>query len=87
MSATTSYIKQKATLAAIRIVHMLPDTIEEFETLIPDMLQDKHHSNSWKLKSGVLMATLTLLLEIFVKEPSYIEKYRKYVPTLVFWYC
>jgi AP-1 complex subunit gamma-1 len=54
--ATSSYIKQKAVLAAIRTVKNIPDVIEDFLDIIDQLIYDKSQS--------VLLATVTLMVEI-----------------------
>lgn len=56
MKADSSYIRQRAALAAIRTVKNIPDVIEDFHEVISKCINDKHQS--------VVMATVTLCCEI-----------------------
>lgn len=73
--ATSSYIKQKAVLAAIRVVKNIPDVIEDFLEIIDQLIYDKSQS--------VLMATVTLMVEILRVDATHTKAFRKYVPPLV----
>ena len=75
MKSTSSYIKQKAVLAAIRTIKNIPDTIEDFLEIIDQLIYDKSQS--------VIMATVTLMVEILRVDEQYIKSFRKYVSTLV----
>jgi AP-1 complex subunit gamma-1 len=75
MKSTSSYIKQKAILAAIRTIKNIPDTIEDFLEIIDQIIYDK--------SQAVIMATVTLMVEILRVDESYAKAFRKYVSTLV----
>ena len=74
-SATSAYIKQKAVLAAIRTIKNIPDVIEDFLEIIDQLIYDKSHS--------VIMATVTLMVEILRVDETYVKAFRKYVGALV----
>jgi AP-1 complex subunit gamma-1 len=75
-TATSSYIKQKAVLAAIRTIKNIPDVIEDFLEIIDQLIYDK--------SSSVLMATVTLMVEILrVDFDGFVKTFRKYVAPLV----
>jgi AP-1 complex subunit gamma-1 len=40
MKSSSSYIRQRACLAAIRIIKHIPDTIEDFVEIIADLVKD-----------------------------------------------
>jgi AP-1 complex subunit gamma-1 len=75
MKSQSSYIKQKAILAAIRTLKNIPDTIEDFLEIIDQLVYDKSHS--------VIMSTVTLMIEILRIDGSYVKHFRKYVSALV----
>eukprot|EP01097_Dermamoeba_algensis_P002935 TRINITY_DN2169_c0_g1_i1.p1 TRINITY_DN2169_c0_g1~~TRINITY_DN2169_c0_g1_i1.p1 ORF type:complete len:918 (-),score=256.83 TRINITY_DN2169_c0_g1_i1:213-2966(-) len=75
MQSTNSYLKKKATICAVRIIRKVPELIENFVPKIKPLLGERNH--------GVLISTLSLMTEICVVDPSYIEQFRKLVPNLV----
>jgi len=75
MKSGSSYIRQRAALAAIRTVKNIPDTIEDFLEIIETLISDKHQA--------VLMATVTLMCEICKIDEQHIPFFRKMVSTLV----
>jgi AP-1 complex subunit gamma-1 len=58
-------------LAAIRTIKNIPDVIEDFLEIIDQLIYDKSQS--------VLMATVTLMVEILRVDESFIKTFRKYV--------
>ncbi len=40
MKSSSSYIRQRACLAAVRIIRNIPDTIEDFVEIIADLIKD-----------------------------------------------
>lgn len=75
MKSSSSYIRQRACLAAIRIIKHIPDTIEDFVEIIADLVKDSSQS--------VLMATVTLCNEICKVEPSFVKKFKKHLSHLI----
>lgn len=57
-----------------RVVRKVPEVIESFIDRAAGLLNDRHH--------GVLLAGVTLMLEICTVEPTVIPVYRQHVPTL-----
>ncbi len=74
MRSSSSYIRTRAALAAIRTIKNIPDVIEDFYEAITQCLEDKHQ--------GVLMATVTLCCEICRIDDSHIPWMRKFVQPL-----
>jgi AP-1 complex subunit gamma-1 len=72
---TNPYIKKKAALACTKIIRKCPELLENIADKLNLLLEDKHH--------GVLLAGLSLTSLIFKMEPSYIEKYKKYLTPLI----
>jgi AP-1 complex subunit gamma-1 len=62
-------------LAAIRTIKNIPDVIEDFLEIIDQLIYDKSQS--------VIMATVTLMVEILRVDDSFIKTFRKYVQPLV----
>ena len=58
-------------LAAIRTIKNIPDVIEDFLEIIDQLIYDKSQS--------VIMATVTLMVEILRVDDSFIKQFRKYV--------
>ncbi len=75
MKQTSPFIKQKAILAAVRVIKNIPDAIEDFLDIIDQLVYEKN--------TTVLMATVTFMIEILKIDPSYTKKFRRYVSTLV----
>jgi AP-1 complex subunit gamma-1 len=42
MKSSSSYVRQKAALAAVRIIRNIPDTIDDFSEMIGNVIQDKN---------------------------------------------
>ena len=76
MSNPNPYIKKKAALAATRIIKKCPELLETFADRIGSYLEDKNH--------GVLICGISLAIQVFKQDSSYIETYRKYLNGIVF---
>ena len=74
-TSTSGYIKQKAALAAIRVIKNIPDVIEDFLEIIDALIYDQNQS--------VLMTTATLMVEILAVDDQWVKPFRKYVAVLV----
>lgn len=59
---------------ACRVVRKVPEVLESFVDRAAGLLSDRHH--------GVLLAGVTLMLEICSTEPAIVPVYRSHVPTL-----
>ena len=71
-----AYIRKKAALCAVRIIRKVPELIEEFQTSVTALLNDKNHA--------VLLTAVTLLIEMVKLDESLIaSSFRKLVPTVV----
>ena len=75
MKTGSSYIKTKATLAAVRTIRNFPDAIDDFLEIIDQLIYDKNQT--------VILACVTLMVEIVRTDGSYAKNFRKYVSTLV----
>ena len=74
MKSPSSYIRQRAGLAAIRTLKNIPDVIEDFYDAISFQMNDKHQA--------VLMAVVTLCCEICKIDSDHLPFLRKFVPSL-----
>jgi len=77
MSNQTPYIRKKAALCAIKLVRKAPELTEFFVPKIKALLGDRNH--------GVLLTTVSLLVELCEMEPQLIDglMMRKLAPVLV----
>jgi len=75
MVSGNNYIKKKAALAATRIIRRVPELMDEFIDKIPRLMEERHH--------GVLLSTITLIVDILQLNISHKDKFKKYVPFLV----
>ena len=75
LRSTNSYLRKKASLAAIRLLKKEPDLIEQLGDRIVSLLKDKAH--------GVLITGLQLMIEVLDLIPDLKEEYQKLVPSLV----
>lgn len=74
LSNNNPYIKKKAAMAMSKIIRKCPEMLETVAEKLNTLFEDKNH--------GVLICGLSLITQIFKTEPSYIDKYRKYIPNL-----
>ena len=75
LRSSNSYLRKKASLAAIRLLKKEPDLIEQLGDRIVSLLKDKAH--------GVLITGLQLMIEVLDLIPDLKEEYQKLVPSLV----
>ena len=75
MRSTSSYIKKKAILAAVRIIRNIPDTIDDFLEVIDVLINEHSHS--------ITLATMTLIEEIIKIEPERVSTFRKYTKIMI----
>ena len=75
MRSTSSYIKKKAILAAVRIIKNIPDTIDDFMEVIDALINEHSHS--------ITLATMTLIQEILNIEPERVKAFRKYTKVMI----
>lgn len=66
LSSQNPYIRKKAALCAIRIIRKVPELLEYFVPKIRPLLSEKHH--------GVLVTSVTLLIEMCKVEPTTVVK-------------
>lgn len=75
LRSTNSYLRKKASLAAIRLLKKEPDLIEHMSERIVALLKDRAH--------GVLLTGLQLMIEVLILLPDMKAEYVKLVPALV----
>jgi len=75
LGSTSSYIRKKSALCALRIIKKVPDLTENYIQKAKKLLGEKHH--------GVLLTAVTLLTEMCKNNQSVVKEIRKYVPHLV----
>ena len=75
MKSSSPYIRQRACLAAVRIIKNIPDTIEDFMEIIAELIKDSSQS--------VLMAVVTLCNEICKTDASFVKNFRKHLGQLI----
>ena len=75
LRSSNSYLRKKASLAAIRLLKKEPDLIEQLGDRIVSLLKDKAH--------GVIITGLQLMIEVLDLIPDLKEEYQKLVPSLV----
>lgn len=74
LASTNPYLRKKAALCASRVLRKVPDMMESFMEKAPGLLEDRSHS--------VLLAGVTLMLDMCALEPGSAEQLRAQVPLL-----
>ena len=69
------YIKKKAALACSKIIRKSPEFLEVIAEKLNTFFEDKNH--------GVLICGLSLAIQVFKLDESYIEKYSKYLKNMI----
>lgn len=75
MRSSSNLVKTKACMAALRIIKQMPETIDDFLDTLDDLVYEK--------SQAVLMATMTLMIDICRINSKYAPKFKKYVSNLV----
>ncbi|ORX46656.1 hypothetical protein BCR36DRAFT_585122 [Piromyces finnis] len=75
LGSTSSYIRKKAALCALRIIKKVPELTENYIQRAKKLLGERHH--------GVLLTAITLLTEMCKQDQAVTKEIRKYVPHLV----
>ncbi|KAG0262171.1 clathrin associated protein complex large subunit [Actinomortierella ambigua] len=75
LGSSNMYIRKKAALCAIRIIHRVPELQENFVQKAKSLLNDRNH--------GVLLSGITLITEMCLANPETLVYFRKAVPILV----
>ena len=75
MQNGNTYVRKKATLAAIRIIRKVPDMAEEFAKLVDGLLAEKSHSS--------VLTAAALMKEIVMIDKTYSLKFAKHASFLV----
>eukprot|EP01095_Lingulamoeba_sp_RSL-Kostka_P015989 TRINITY_DN758_c1_g2_i1.p1 TRINITY_DN758_c1_g2~~TRINITY_DN758_c1_g2_i1.p1 ORF type:complete len:665 (-),score=228.30 TRINITY_DN758_c1_g2_i1:828-2822(-) len=69
------YVKKKAALCAVKILRKCPELLDQFVPKIKPLLVERNH--------GVLITTVTLIIEMCNIDNSVIEHFRKFVQHIV----
>jgi AP-1 complex subunit gamma-1 len=75
LSNNNPFIKKKAALACSKIIRKCPELIDTIADKLNLVFEDKNH--------GVLLCGLNLAIQVFKIEPTYIEKYKKYLNPMI----
>ncbi|CAD6564320.1 MAG: clathrin associated protein complex large subunit [Cyphobasidiales sp. Tagirdzhanova-0007] len=75
MGSSNTYIRKKAALCAMRIVHKVPDLSDHFVSRSTSLLSDRNH--------GVLLCGITLVTDMCAMDQDTLNGFRKAVPLLV----
>ncbi|EHB00034.1 AP-1 complex subunit gamma-like 2 [Heterocephalus glaber] len=69
------YVRKKAILTAVHMVRKAPELSDIFLPLCAKLLHEHHH--------GILLGTITLIMELCERSPAALRHFRKVVPKLV----
>jgi len=75
MNNPNPYIKKKAALACSKIIRKCPEFLETISDKLGTYFEDKNH--------GVLLCGLSLAIQVFKQEESYVDKYKKYLKNMI----
>lgn len=75
LKSASNLVKTKACIAALRIIKQMPEAIDDFLESIDNLIYEKSQT--------VMMATVTLMIEICRYDRKYAKKFKKYVSNLV----
>ncbi|XP_010636044.1 AP-1 complex subunit gamma-like 2 isoform X2 [Fukomys damarensis] len=70
-----SYVRKKAILTAVHMVRKVPELSDIFLPPCAKLLREHHH--------GILLGTITLIMELCERSPAALRHFRKVVPKLV----
>lgn len=69
------YIKKKAALACSKVIRKCPEFLETISDKLGPFFEEKNH--------GALLCGLSLAIQVFKLDESYVEKYKKYLKTMI----
>ncbi|KAG8509406.1 AP-1 complex subunit gamma-like 2 [Galemys pyrenaicus] len=69
------YVRKKAVLTAVHMIRKVPELSNIFLPPCAKLLQERHH--------GILLGTITLIIELCERSPAALKHFRKVVPKLV----
>lgn len=75
LGSTNTYIRKKAALCALRVVRKVPELTDHFTTKAKNLLADRNH--------GVLLSSITLMIEMCQADENILNEFRNAVPVLV----
>uniref|UniRef100_A0A8D2AL28 AP-1 complex subunit gamma n=1 Tax=Sciurus vulgaris TaxID=55149 RepID=A0A8D2AL28_SCIVU len=71
----STYVRKKAILTAVHMIRKVPELSDIFLPPCAKLLHERHH--------GVLLCTITLIMELCERSPAALRHFRKVVPQLV----
>ncbi|XP_030889717.1 AP-1 complex subunit gamma-like 2 isoform X2 [Leptonychotes weddellii] len=71
----SSYVRKKAVLTAVHMIRKVPELSNIFLPPCAQLLHERHH--------GILLGTITLIMELCERSPAALKHFRKVVPQLV----
>ncbi|XP_021551093.1 AP-1 complex subunit gamma-like 2 isoform X1 [Neomonachus schauinslandi] len=71
----SSYVRKKAVLTAVHMIRKVPELSNIFLPPCSQLLHECHH--------GILLGTITLIMELCERNPAALKHFRKVVPQLV----
>ncbi|MBZ3881319.1 AP-1 complex subunit gamma-like 2 [Sciurus carolinensis] len=71
----STYVRKKAILTAVHMIRKVPELSDIFLPPCAKLLHERHH--------GVLLCTITLIMELCERSPAALRHFRKMVPQLV----
>nr|XP_019607405.1 PREDICTED: AP-1 complex subunit gamma-like 2 isoform X2 [Rhinolophus sinicus] len=71
----SSYVRKKAVLTAVHMIRKVPELSDIFLPPCAKLLHERHH--------GILLGTITLIMELCERSPAALKHFRKVVPQLV----
>ncbi|KAM5176787.1 AP-1 complex subunit gamma-like 2 [Callospermophilus lateralis] len=69
------YVRKKAILTAVHMIRKVPELSDIFLPPCAKLLHERHH--------GILLGTITLIMELCERSPAALRHFRKVVPQLV----
>ncbi|XP_005377123.1 PREDICTED: AP-1 complex subunit gamma-like 2 isoform X2 [Chinchilla lanigera] len=69
------YVRKKAILTAVHMIRKVPELSDIFLPPCAKLLHERHH--------GILLGTITLIMELCQRSPAALRHFRKVVPKLV----
>ncbi|RKP25414.1 AP-1 complex subunit gamma-1 [Syncephalis pseudoplumigaleata] len=75
LASSNAYVRKKAALCALRIIHKVPELLDHFVDRVEVLLDDKNH--------GVLLTAVTLIAELCRQSEETLLQFRRMVPTVI----
>lgn len=75
LTCNNAYIQKKAALACSKVIRKCPEFLETISDKLTPLMESKNH--------GVLICAISLAIQIFKQDESLVDKYRKYLKTVI----